>query len=711
MKASLNATEGSPISTNGALLVPAILTADSLAAIRSALKERKVGMLHETGAKLDPRVESALQETGTPRLTITVPRPKEGEIKAIKKAIASGECVLFLPSEIESWPAWTCQCPGETLAVLLSCEVPVQPIGVSVLPPPGGAHSADTVIRFGKVVEPGKDSMPQFWESLFSANEAALTSSPFLTGSLGYAIVHSLKRFGTTGKIVDGMDGSELGYDKLLAVACALSRLIKKETKADRVGIVLPPGKAGVVANLAVVLAGKKPVNLNFTAGKSSVESAMKQAGLDRYITADPFVRKMQTFPWPPNRDLIFLERVLPSLKPTIALWLVLSKILPVPVLAMLLGIQEKGDRKEAALLFTSGSSGEPKGVVLSHRNLLGNVQQFGARLALTPGTDKVLGCLPLFHSFGFTVTIWYPILNGIDLVTYPSPIEAPKLAGLIEKYSVTVMLATPTFLRGYLRKVNREQLATLKLIATGAEKLPAKLAATFSEKFGKEVMEGYGLTETSPVSNINLPDRSKGGTVRCLLSEKGGSVGHLVPGLALRITDASSGDPLPINQQGLIWFKGANVFDGYHNKPEITREVIDDAGWFCTGDLGRVDEDGFLFIEGRLSRFSKIGGEMVPHETLEAHINQALGLDDETERMIAIVGVPDEAKGEALILLSAVSSEADAMATLAQLRAKLLEEGVAALWIPKQIRAVPQIPILASGKLDIKGCEKLACG
>ncbi len=698
-----------PISTDGALLVPALMTADSFVAIRNALKERTVLILHETGAKLDRVVESALQEAGATRLTITVPKPKEGEIKSIKKAIAEGDLVLFLPSEIESWPSWTCQCPGETLMALLSCHVRVQPIGVSVLPPPGSANSADTVVRFGKIIEPCEDALPQFWERLFAANEAALTSSPFLRGGLGYAIIHGLKRYGTTSKVIDGFDDSELPYDKLLAVACALSRVIKYETKADRVGIILPPGKAGIVANLAVVLAGKKPVNLNFTAGKGAIESAMKQAGLDRYITADPFVRKMQTFPWPPNRDLIFLERLLPNLKPKVALWLVLSKILPVPVLARVLGIRNAGDREEAALLFTSGSSGEPKGVVLSHRNLLSNVQQFGARLALSPGIDKVLGCLPLFHSFGFTVTIWYPILNGINLVTYPSPIEAPKLAALIEKYGITVMLATPTFLRGYLRRVNREQLATLKLIATGAEKLPAKLAETFSDKFGKEVMEGYGLTETSPVSNINLPDRSEGGKLRCLPSQRSGSVGHLVPGLALRITDASSGDPLPIDQQGLIWFKGANVFDGYHNKPEITREVIDDAGWFCTGDLGRVDHDGFLFIEGRMSRFSKIGGEMVPHETLEAHINQALGLDDETERKIAIVGVPDEAKGEALILLSAISSEEDAMQTLAELRKKLLDEGVAALWIPKQIRPVEQIPILASGKLDIKGCEDLA--
>lgn len=695
------------VSSTGVILVPAQMNVHVYRAVMGALGGRAVRILHESDAEIDAQVEAALQESGARRLTLTVDAPGASELDAIRAAAKAGDAVVFIPSAADGWPAWTCQCPAATLKALLDCAVPIQPVGVSTLPPPNSV-SPDTSIHFGAVVPPGEGALAAFWENLFAANERALSSRPFLAGNLAYAVVQSLKRHGSRARVIDGIDDSEIRYDRLLAAACALSRMIRRETAEPRVGIVLPPGKIGIIANIAVLLAGKVPVNLNFTAGKGAVESAIRQSGLDRFITADPFVRKMQTFPWPPNRNLIFLERVLPKLNPRIIAWLILSKILPTPVLAAVLGIRNRGDREEAGLLFTSGSSGEPKGVVLSHRNLLGNVQQFGARLGLKRTEDKVLGCLPLFHSFGFTVTIWYPILHGVDLITYPSPIEAPKLAGLIEKHAITVMLATPTFLRGYLRKVNREQLATLRLIATGAEKLPLQLAKTFSEKFGKEVMEGYGLTETSPVSNLNLPERDRPG-VRCLPSRKLGSVGHLVPGLALRITDADSGASLPVDRQGLIWFKGANVFDGYFNKPEITREVIDDDGWFCTGDLGRVDDDGFLFIEGRMSRFSKIGGEMVPHETVEAHINKALQLDEETERKIAIVGIPDEAKGEALVLLSAVHTDADAATALASLRKQLLDDGVAALWIPKQIRPVDEIPILASGKLDIKSCETLA--
>jgi acyl-[acyl-carrier-protein]-phospholipid O-acyltransferase/long-chain-fatty-acid--[acyl-carrier-protein] ligase len=299
---------------------------------------------------------------------------------------------------------------------------------------------------------------------------------------------------------------------------------------------------------------------------------------------------------------------------------------------------------------------------------------------------------------------MWYPMIEGVTVVTYPSPLEVAKLAELIEEHSINLLLATPTFLRGYLRKATKEQFASLKLVITGAEKLPKKVAEAFEERFGKPVLEGYGLTETSPVTNVNLPDAVKpaGSRGPVLPNHRFGSVGLFIPGVAVRITDPDTNEPLPLHQSGMIWLRGSNVFEGYLDQPEKTASVMKN-GWFKTGDLGRVDEDGFLYIEGRLSRFSKIGGEMVPHETVEDLINKAAGLGDDA-RHIAIVGVPDEAKGEALVLLS---SNPDL--NLQALRAKLTEEGIPALWIPKKIVDVPEIPILASGKLDIKGCETIA--
>ncbi|RYD18741.1 MAG: 2-acyl-glycerophospho-ethanolamine acyltransferase, partial [Verrucomicrobiaceae bacterium] len=481
---------------------------------------------------------------------------------------------------------------------------------------------------------------------------------------------------------------------------------IRQETDKPRVAIVLPPGKAGLIANLAVLFAGKVPVNLNFTAGPEAVKSCIRQADVDRFITADPFVRKVSSFPWPPNRDLIFIERVLPTLKQKIVKWAVISKILPAPVLGMLLGLNKRRGDDEATLLFTSGSSGEPKGVSLSHRNVLGNVCQFATRLDLPKGS-AILGCLPLFHSFGCTVTLWFPVIEGVNLVTYPSPLETKRLAELIALHQVNIFLATPTFLRGYMKRIDPAQFASLKLVVTGAEKLPQSLATAFEEKFGIRPQEGYGLTETSPATNVNLPDLEPARDSIGLPSSRNGSVGQLLPGMAIRITDPATDKDVPIDKQGIIWFRGVNVFKGYLNQPAKSAEVLSD-GWFRTGDVGRVDADGFLYIEGRISRFSKIAGEMVPHETVEAAINKVLGLDSEAERRIAVVGVPDEQKGEAILLLSTIAGPALEQECI-DLRYKLLDEGLSSLWCPKQIVPVAEIPVLASGKLDIKGCEALA--
>ena len=311
---------------------------------------------------------------------------------------------------------------------------------------------------------------------------------------------------------------------------------------------------------------------------------------------------------------------------------------------------------------------------------------------------DVILGALPFFHSFGSTVCLLFPMIEGVKVVTYPNPLDTPKCAELIAKHGVTLMLATPTFLRGYMKRAEREQLRTVRLVVTGAEKLPDELADAFHARFGIEVMQGYGLTETSPAASFNLPDPP--GVDQP--SHRRGSCGRLVPGLAAEIRHPDTDAPLSLHETGMLWFRGANVFDGYLSEPQRTAEVLKD-GWFRTGDLGRFDDDGFLFIEGRMSRFSKIAGEMVPHETVEAKIVECLHLSGEGERVVAVTAVADSAKGEALVLLSTREIESRT------LREPLLEAGLPNLWIPKRILRVEKIPILASGKLDIQGCRKLA--
>ncbi len=257
------------------------------------------------------------------------------------------------------------------------------------------------------------------------------------------------------------------------------------------------------------------------------------------------------------------------------------------------------------------------------------------------------------------------------------------------------------------MKRIDPGQFASLKLVVTGAEKLPQSLATAFREKFGITPQEGYGLTETSPATNVNLPDLEPERDSIALPSSRPGSVGQFLPGMAVRITDPATDKDIPIDRQGIIWLKGPNVFSGYLNDPKRTAEVLTD-GWFRTGDVGRVDADGFLYIEGRISRFSKIAGEMVPHETVEAAINKVLELDNDSERRIAVVGIPDEQKGEAILLLSTIAGPALEQECI-DLRYKLLDDGLSSLWCPKMIVPVAEIPVLASGKLDIKACEALA--
>lgn len=697
----------------GTLVLPSVLRHGDLVQLERLLGQRPLAYLVPHAKELPPGVQDhiARGEISTIYLT-TDEESLPAVVEAVSGVIAGGGSVVFVPEDRVARPATLSVLTPETIAQVLSLGVPVNPLFVDhprenclVVEPP--RSNPELVFSFGEVLEPGQASVPSFLEILFACSERSFSQRPLFSSNLAWAVIHGIKKH-PHANVVDGLDGSELRYDKLLAAAIALSKVIKKETSKPRIGVVLPPGKGVLIANLAALIAGKTPVNLNFTAGPNAVESAMRQADLDRYLTADPFVRKMQTFPWPPNRQLIFLERTLPQIKSKVTLWFLVSKLLPAAALCQALGVPQKGGRDEALLLFTSGSSGEPKGVVLSHRNIISNVSQFSARLGLRL-EDRILGCLPLFHSFGCTVTMWFPMMEGLSLVTYPSPVDSTKLAPLIEGHGVGLLVSTPTFLRGYMRRVKREQLAGVRYIVSGAEKLPRAFAEKFLERFGKEILEGYGLTETAPVSNTNLPDPEdrSGRGLEVIPAHQPGSVGQLVPGLAIRLVNPDTREPVPLDQTGIVMFKGANVFEGYLNQPGKTEDVLQD-GWFRTGDMGRLDGFGFLYIEGRLSRFSKIGGEMVPHETVEAHINKALGLDQEEERKIAVVGVPDEQKGEQLVLLSTVAGETISQ-ELIDLRYTLLDEGVPALWIPKKMLRIEDVPLLASGKLDIRKCEEIA--
>src|SRR5881398_2753820 len=555
-------------------------------------------------------------------------------------------------------------------------------------------------IAFGKPLKAEAANIPTVREELLKLGEFCFSRRPSLDRHLAEECVRGLKRKPFATAVIDGIDHTKLSRAKLLGAAAALSRHLRKEFPDERIAIVLPASKGSMLANLAVTLAGKVPIDLNFTIGRAANESCCKRANLRVAISATQFMERLKDFPWPEH--VLKLDELMPRMTRQIVLWWMISILVPTRLLLRLLRIPKAGGHAEAILLFTSGTTGEPKGVVISHRNVVGNVSQFRQLLDATKH-DAILASLPFFHTFGSTVTLWYPLIEGVRIVTYPNPLDASKCAALIERYKLTFLLATPTFLRMYLRKAEPHQLGSLRLIITGAEKLPLDLASHFEKQFEKKVFEGYGLTETAPVVSVNLPgpELPKLGE-HVQPSSRLGSVGRLAPGIAAEIREPETDQKLSLYETGMLWLRGPNIFKGYLHDPKQTAEVLRD-GWLKTGDIARFDEDGFLYIEGRLSRFSKIGGEMVPHETVESKIVDLLGLSGRDERPLAVMGVQDEAKGEALVLLSAVDID------LAELRSKLHEAGVPNLWIPKQIQRVEAIPVLASGKLDLKKCQGLA--
>ncbi len=535
-------------------------------------------------------------------------------------------------------------------------------------------------------------------------DEAAFQQRAELKSHLAFESFVALARKPGRELIVDcTMQRRAMKSGFLLALSWGLSRKIKKWTERKRVGIVFPPGLGGYLANLAVTLAGKVPVNLNFTLGPASIESCIRRADIDCLLTTERVRQKMPSFPWPDQGIVDLVEEMKALSKPKTLALLAAIYLSPAKLLAKWLNVPSDGDRVEAGLLFTSGSSGEPKGVALTHRNILSNCAQIDTS-GLLPTSEKLVANLPIFHSFGFTVTLWYPLLRGCSVVTLPSPLEVKKIADAIHAESATVLIGTPTFFKPYLKRVEAEKLTSLKYVIAGAEKTPTGFAEAWEARFGSIYFEGYGLTETSPVVSVNLPGKPRGvhypGTSND--GNRPGSVGRLFPGQAACILNPDTKETLHFSSTGLLALKGPNIFEGYLEDPERTGEVKD-GDWFITGDLARFDEDGFLYIEGRLSRFSKIGGEMVPHGTVEQALIEAYGLLDAEVPMLAVAGRPDEAKGEALVLLAAMDLDPD------DVREKLAAAGFSNLWIPKELRRVEAIPTLATGKLDLRGIQELA--
>ena len=486
--------------------------------------------------------------------------------------------------------------------------------------------------------------------------------------------------------------GKALSYREMLTASLLLARDVKK-LEGDMVGLLLPASVGGALVNVAALMAGKTPVNLNFTSGAEAMESAIRQCGIERVVTSKVFLAKAKM---EERAGMVYLEDLLGKKSGVEKAIAYAATYLPAVVLRWMVRHGEAGDL--ATVIFSSGSSGQPKGVMLSHANIRANIEGSAQAFAIAP-EDRIAGVLPFFHSFGFTFTLWFPLVKGLAGVYHANPLDAKAVGTVIDRYKATLLLATPTFLSTYTRVIPAEQMRSLRTVLAGAEKLRESVAEAFAEKFGVMPREGYGATEMAPVIAVNVDHVRYEGTTQHGWAS--GSVGRVLPGMAVRVVDPETYAAKRHGEEGLILVNGANRMMGYLHDAARTAQVLRD-GWYNTGDMGRLDEEGFLYLTGRLSRFSKIAGEMVPHGKVEEAIAEILGQDGK----VVVVSLPCEERGEKL---AAVFQHASW--TAEGLAKALLETGLPKLWLPKRdcLVAVEEVPLLGTGKADLRRAKEMA--
>lgn len=500
--------------------------------------------------------------------------------------------------------------------------------------------------------------------------------------------------------IADGRTGT-LSYLKALVGSIILARKLRTLLdKQPMVGILVPPTVGAALTNIALQHMGRVPVNLNYTASAQNLAAAAKRCGMTHCITAKAFLERV---PVEAPAKPVYLEDIMHSVKKSDRIvGLLLALLCPARLLERLLGAPWKRTREDlATVIFSSGSEGEPKGVMLTHHSVLANIDGMSQVVPYKRG-DVMMGILPFFHSFGFTGTLWAPMACSLTSVFHPSPLETRAIAELIFKHKAKYMTTTPTFLQSFIRRCTADELRSLEFVICGAEKMPVRIREAYREKFGVAPYEGYGTTECSPVVSVNIPDFLIKEYNITLKGNKPGTVGRPIPGLSVRVVDVEDGRVLGQDEPGLLQIKGPSVMAGYLDMPEKTAAVLKE-GWYTTGDIVTLDEDGFITITDRLARFSKIAGEMVPHGTVEEELHTLLGL---TEQSLAVTGVPDPRRGERLVVVHTLTDE-----QIAQLMERIDQSSLPNLWRPRTdaFYRIDAIPVLGTGKMDIKAVRMLA--
>ncbi|AMV17663.1 acyl-[ACP]--phospholipid O-acyltransferase [Planctomyces sp. SH-PL14] len=559
-------------------------------------------------------------------------------------------------------------------------------------------------VHFGKPM-PQPDDVSQVRLAVEQLGVDAVKSDKPYSPIPAVRFVQQCRETGKRIKVADSL-GQEVSGTMLLLRTIIARRILERTTFApdeQNIGILLPPSTGGCIANMAVSLSKRVAVNLNYTLSDDTLNYCIRTAGIKHILTSRQFLDRR---PFKPEgAEFVFLDDLKDKVtKMDKAVAGLMAYALPTGIVTRMLGLHSVDPDETLSIIFTSGSTGEPKGVMLSHHNVASNIDAVDQLLHLEI-TDGLMGILPFFHSFGYTASMWLPLCFEPKGVYHFNPLDAKTIGKLVEKHKATILMSTPTFLKSYIKRVEPSQFASLDMVVVGAEKLPTDLAHQFHEKFKVMPSEGYGTTELSPVAAVNIPDHRSSE-----VQQKGtklGTVGRPLPGVAAKVIDPDTGADLGVNREGLLLIKGPNVMKGYLQQPDKTAAVIRD-GWYVTGDFAKLDDEGFIEITGRQSRFSKIGGEMVPHILLEEHLTRLTEdpSDEDAELRLAVTAVSDPNRGERLIVLHKPLKK-----PVPEVLKELSAMGLPNLWLPSAdcFFEVERIPLLGTGKLDLKGIKDLA--
>lgn len=498
----------------------------------------------------------------------------------------------------------------------------------------------------------------------------------------------------------DASSKKDINNFKMLILMTLVSKVIRKHSAGDDssyIGVLLPNTAPTCGVLLGVMCADRTPAMMNYSAGAQVAMDSVHRAGVKLIITSKKFLAKIK---WEATDEMLFLEDIVPGItkgQKFLAMMQVL--LLPWRVLAHNVAPHSCFNMfNQAALLFSSGSTGVPKAVMLTHRNIMCDIWSF-FRVVDWSRSDAVAGNLPFFHAFGFTVCFALPSVSGTPVAITVNPLESATIVKSLRDYNVTILAATPTFMQRYMAKAEPEDFKSVRLCITGAEKLRTETAERYREMTGRDIVEGYGCTELSPIVAINLNN-----SIYTLgtKADHPGSIGSALPGIHARIIDPDTGVEQAPGVEGKLQVRAGSVMKGYLNEPYLTEKAIQN-NYYDTGDMAKMDADGYIYITGRVSRFSKIGGEMVPHEGVEDVLTS---IHQSEFREIAVAGAKDANKGERLVIFY-TCDELDVPGIIAEMRTR----GLPNIWIPKadDFVKIAELPMLGSGKLDLKGLKELA--